>query len=80
MIKTLDTIERDDVVLLRESWELSKQMNTNDKLGDLFFTELCKTAPHVIHLFKRPKKIQAFQVCVCVCASAFLSSARLRRT
>jgi len=61
MAKTLDTMERDDALILRECWELSKKINSSEKLGDLFFSELCKTAPHVIHLFKRPKKIQAFQ-------------------
>lgn len=66
MAKTLDTIERGDAALLRDSWERAKAENTSDVLGDTFFKELCLLAPHVIHLFKRPKKIQAFQVCVCV--------------
>ena len=52
---------REDAALLRSSWECSKGKCTREELGELFFTQLCNVAPHVIHLFKRPKKIQAFQ-------------------
>ncbi len=66
MSKTLDTIDRDDSHVLRESWEDAKARHSNEELGDRFYKELVTIAPHVIHLFKRPRRIQAFQVCVCM--------------
>ena len=61
MCLILAGLDREDAAVLRSSWEDSKGKCTGEQLGELFFTNLCNVAPHVIHLFKRPKKIQAFQ-------------------
>jgi len=31
-----------------------------EDIGEVLFSELTREAPHVVHLFKRPKKLQSF--------------------
>ncbi len=46
---------------VRESWEKAKAAQPLENLGEHLFQGLATLAPHVIHIFKRPKKIQAMQ-------------------
>jgi len=57
----LDVLESGDVELIRAGWEEAKESRPAEELGDIFFKELARIAPHVTHLFKRPKRIQALQ-------------------
>ena len=61
MAKTLDVFEMGDVELIRAGWEEAKKSRPAEELGEIFFKELARIAPHVTHLFKRPKRIQALQ-------------------
>uniref|UniRef100_A0A7S1DKS7 Globin domain-containing protein n=2 Tax=Hemiselmis andersenii TaxID=464988 RepID=A0A7S1DKS7_HEMAN len=57
----LDVLESGDVEVIRQSWEDAKSSKPAEELGEIFFKELARIAPHVTHLFKRPKRIQALQ-------------------
>eukprot|EP00282_Hemiselmis_andersenii_P023993 CAMPEP_0172001742 /NCGR_PEP_ID=MMETSP1041-20130122/3034_1 /TAXON_ID=464988 /ORGANISM="Hemiselmis andersenii, Strain CCMP439" /LENGTH=1380 /DNA_ID=CAMNT_0012655407 /DNA_START=13 /DNA_END=4155 /DNA_ORIENTATION=+ len=61
MAAALDVLESGDVELIRAGWEEAKESRPSEELGDIFFKELARIAPHVTHLFKRPKRIQALQ-------------------
>jgi hypothetical protein len=56
--RMLQDSERDRAAMLRESWEVIQSVTTTEHLAELFFTELNLVAPHVIHLFKLPGKMQ----------------------
>mmetsp|Transcript_52382 Transcript_52382/g.122906 ORF Transcript_52382/g.122906 Transcript_52382/m.122906 type:complete len:731 (-) Transcript_52382:98-2290(-) len=58
---TLRAFEDEHAEVLQRTWALVKQRETQDQLGDRFFRNLSKLGPHVVHLFTRPKKIQAAQ-------------------
>jgi hemoglobin-like flavoprotein len=61
MQKTLHVCEQQHSQIIRSTWELCKTLSSPHDLGQLWFKELARIAPHVLHLFKRPKKIQAAQ-------------------
>ena len=61
MQKTLHVCEQQHSQTIRSTWELCKTLSSPQDLGQLWFKELARIAPHVLHLFKRPKKIQAAQ-------------------
>jgi hemoglobin-like flavoprotein len=61
MVQVLDVLESGDVEVIRQSWEDAKLSKPAEELGEIFFKELARIAPHVTHLFKRPKRIQALQ-------------------
>mmetsp|Transcript_32343 Transcript_32343/g.82414 ORF Transcript_32343/g.82414 Transcript_32343/m.82414 type:complete len:1373 (-) Transcript_32343:196-4314(-) len=61
MVQVLDVLESGDVEVIRTSWEDAKASKPAEELGEIFFKELARIAPHVTHLFKRPKRIQALQ-------------------
>jgi hemoglobin-like flavoprotein len=61
MAKTLYVCEQDHARIICESWALCKERSSTLQLGELFFKELARMAPHIMHLFKRPKVIQAAQ-------------------
>ena len=61
MKRTLDACEYGHAQLVRGSWEKAKASRPLEELGEHLFQGLAKLAPHVIHIFKRPKKIQAMQ-------------------
>lgn len=61
MADALDVLESGEVGLIRESWDEAKASMPAEELGEVFFKELARIAPHVTHLFKRPKRIQALQ-------------------
>ena len=46
---------------IKRSWSLIKESNQVEEIGEEIFAQLVKTAPHVLHLFNRPKLIQAAQ-------------------
>eukprot|EP00961_Rhodomonas_salina_P024563 330903-Rhodomonas_salina.1 len=48
--------------VLRESWRVIQSVTTTEHLAELFFNELNIVAPHVIHLFKLPKKMQSIRL------------------
>lgn len=54
--------ERDMAAVLRESWRVIQSVTTTEHLAELFFNELNIVAPHVIHLFKLPKKMQSIRL------------------
>ena len=58
MSRTLKVCEEEHAEILRSSWELCKAGMTTEDLGECIFKELARIAPHVVHLFKRPKRIQ----------------------
>ncbi len=37
-----------------------KARHSTEEIGDVLFSELTREAPHVVHLFKRPKKLQSY--------------------
>jgi len=43
---------------MRESWQEVQREKTAVELGDAFYNDLWEEAPEVIHLFKRPRKMQ----------------------
>jgi len=43
---------------MRESWQEVQREKTAVELGDTFYNDLWEEAPEVIHLFKRPRKMQ----------------------
>jgi len=61
MAKTLYVCEQDHARIITQSWELCKERSSTLQLGELFFKELNRMAPHIMFLFKRPKIIQAAQ-------------------
>lgn len=61
MGNALEVMESGDVELIRSGWEEAKASRPAEELGEIFFKELARIAPHVTHLFKRPKRIQALQ-------------------
>mmetsp|Transcript_48663 Transcript_48663/g.99363 ORF Transcript_48663/g.99363 Transcript_48663/m.99363 type:complete len:1196 (+) Transcript_48663:44-3631(+) len=61
MARTLDSCEQGHAALVRTSWEKAKEQRPLEELGEYLFQGLATLAPHVIHIFKRPKKIQAMQ-------------------
>ncbi len=75
MRKTISSLEFDHSRIVRESWEYIKSIKTGKQVGDALYTELGREAPFVLHLFQRPKKLQAYmwmQVCVCVCVYIYI--------
>uniref|UniRef100_A0A7S0U4W9 Globin domain-containing protein n=2 Tax=Hemiselmis andersenii TaxID=464988 RepID=A0A7S0U4W9_HEMAN len=58
--KTIRAQELRHVQLVRDSWEAVKASKSSVDLGDLFYTDLQEEAPQVIHLFQRPRKMQAY--------------------
>jgi len=58
--KHLTSVEQMDSSICRECWDLIKEAKSSEEVGDAFFTELGRQAPHVVHLFQRPKKLQAY--------------------
>lgn len=60
-LQALNVLESGDADLIRSSWEEAKASIPAEDLGEIFFKELARIAPHVTHLFKRPKRIQALQ-------------------
>lgn len=61
MATTLDVLAEDHASVVERTWERAQERCSAEDLGDLFFNSLQKYAPHVCRIFKRPKKIQAFQ-------------------
>uniref|UniRef100_A0A6U4YXK8 Globin domain-containing protein n=1 Tax=Hemiselmis andersenii TaxID=464988 RepID=A0A6U4YXK8_HEMAN len=61
MAKTLFVCEHDHCRIIKESWNKCKERRSSFQLGESFFVELARMAPHIMHLFKRPKVIQAEQ-------------------
>jgi len=61
MSRTLKVCEGEHGAVLRDSWAQCKAKKTTEELGDAIFKELARLAPHVVHLFKKPKRIQASQ-------------------
>ena len=61
MTKTLYVCEQDHAKIITETWALCKERTSTLQLGELFFKELARMAPHIMHLFRRPKVIQAAQ-------------------
>uniref|UniRef100_A0A7S1E185 Globin domain-containing protein n=1 Tax=Hemiselmis andersenii TaxID=464988 RepID=A0A7S1E185_HEMAN len=59
--KTLAVCEQNHAQKIRSTWELCKTLKKPEELGELWFKELARIAPHVTVLFRRPKKIQASQ-------------------
>ena len=58
--KTIGSLEADHHKIVREMWELAKTQKTSDEIGDALYAELGREAPFVLHLFQRPKKLQAY--------------------
>lgn len=42
----------DQVNVVKESWELIKQNWTSEELGELFYLNLSREAPYLVHLFQ----------------------------
>ena len=61
MRRTLNVLEQDHAQKVRESWEKCKNKMETVELGESIFKELASIAPYLVHLFKRPKRIQAAQ-------------------
>mmetsp|Transcript_29780 Transcript_29780/g.71770 ORF Transcript_29780/g.71770 Transcript_29780/m.71770 type:complete len:1445 (+) Transcript_29780:115-4449(+) len=60
MNKTIGALEKDHHKIVREMWEAAKAAKTSDEIGEALYTELGREAPFVLHLFQRPKKLQAY--------------------
>mmetsp|Transcript_34261 Transcript_34261/g.84253 ORF Transcript_34261/g.84253 Transcript_34261/m.84253 type:complete len:954 (+) Transcript_34261:1476-4337(+) len=61
MRQVLTCLVRDDASLILDRWEECKSTKPVEELGELIFLELGRLAPHIVHLFKKPKGIQALQ-------------------
>jgi len=61
MARTFDVLEQKHAEIVRESWALAKAKTETIDLGESIFKELASVAPYLVHLFKRPKRIQAAQ-------------------
>jgi len=61
MTRTFNVLEQKHAEIVLRSWSNCKaKMDTID-LGESIFKELASVAPYLVHLFKRPKRIQAAQ-------------------
>jgi hypothetical protein len=72
--KVLQSCEDDIAGLVSTQWEDVQGRHTSEELGDMFFNALEIFAPELLHLFKRPKKIQVHiftQVMEMLVASAY---------
>ncbi len=58
LIKVLQSCEDDIAGLVSMHWDEIQSKQTTEQLGDAFFSALENFAPDLLHLFKRPKKIQ----------------------
>lgn len=47
MKKALDILELGDAQVLQDSWQLCKDLVEPEELGNIFFKELARIAPHV---------------------------------
>lgn len=57
---TISSSEDDHPRLVAESWSQIQENHTVEEIGEVLFSELTREAPHVVHLFKRPKKLQSY--------------------
>jgi hemoglobin-like flavoprotein len=60
MKKTIGSLQNDHHKIVRECWEIIKSVKTGDEIGETLYTELGREAPFVLHLFQRPKSLQAY--------------------
>jgi len=60
LMSTISSSEDDHPRLAAESWADIESRHTTEEIGEVLFSELTREAPHVVHLFKRPKKLQSF--------------------
>ena len=58
--KTIGSLEADHHKIVRQMWEQAKSVKTPGEIGDALYAELGREAPYVLHLFQRPKKLQAY--------------------
>jgi len=61
MDQVLTCMLNEDAQIVRSHWEECKTVRYSDEIGELIFQEIGRLAPHVVHLFKKPKKIQSQQ-------------------
>eukprot|EP00281_Chroomonas_sp_CCMP1168_P027333 CAMPEP_0206252638 /NCGR_PEP_ID=MMETSP0047_2-20121206/22715_1 /ASSEMBLY_ACC=CAM_ASM_000192 /TAXON_ID=195065 /ORGANISM="Chroomonas mesostigmatica_cf, Strain CCMP1168" /LENGTH=191 /DNA_ID=CAMNT_0053678773 /DNA_START=34 /DNA_END=606 /DNA_ORIENTATION=+ len=54
------SLELEQISLVRHSWESVQVARTSLELGDLFYNYLAEDSPQLIHLFQRPRKMQAY--------------------
>ncbi len=72
--KVLQNCEDDISGQVSAQWDEVQETNTAEVLGDMFFNALESFQPELLHLFKRPKKIQVHiftQVMEMLVASAY---------
>jgi hemoglobin-like flavoprotein len=60
MKKTIGSLQNDHHKIVRECWEIIKTLKTGDEIGEILYAGLGREAPFVLHLFQRPKSLQAY--------------------
>jgi len=61
LMSGMNAMEASGGETIKTSWAAVKENKSVEEIGEEIFAELVKVAPHVVHLFNRPKKIQAAQ-------------------